>query len=134
MMRQQGDRNGKPDYKHGDLTEKIIGAAYDVHRELGQGFAEKVYENALAVRLAEVGVGAVQQQPVRVEFHGHLVGEYVADMVAEGKVIVEVKAVKDLAPEHEVQLVNYLKATGIEVGLLLNFGRSVEVKRRIMEG
>ena len=128
-----GKATAKADGKHAELTERIIGAAHAVHNTLGCGFLEKVYENALRIELEEDGLGAQQQVPMDVSYRGRIVGEYVADMVVEGKVIVETKAVSELGKEHEVQLVNYLKATGIEVGLLINFGRSVEVRRRILD-
>lgn len=118
------------DFKHTDVTERIIGAAYEVHNELGFGFLEKVYENALAIELQEQGLSVRQQEPVQVFYKGHLVGDYVADLVVEDKVVVELKAVKLLDKAHEVQLVNYLKATRMEVGLLLNFGSSVKVTRK----
>ena len=118
---------------HEELTEKVIGAAYEVHNTLGFGFLEKVYENALAVELRRSGLRVEQQKPVPVRYKGELVGDYVADMVVEGKAIVEAKAVSAIEPAHEVQLVNYLKATGIEVGLLVNFGRKVEVKRKVFD-
>ncbi len=117
-------------YKHGDLTRQIIGVFYDVYRVLGYGFLEKVYENALAIRLRKAGFTVVQQQPIRVYFDGEVVGEYFADLVVNGLVIVEVKAVQKLAPEHEAQLLNYLKATCYEVGLLLNFGPRPQVVRK----
>jgi GxxExxY protein len=135
-MKTNGDGAGgkaKADGKHAELTEKIIGAAYAVHSALGYGFLEKVYENALKVELEEGGLGVEQQVGMDVAYRGRVVGEYVADMVVDGKVIVEAKAVSELGKEHEVQLVNYLKATGIEVGLLINFGRKVEVRRRILD-
>ncbi len=119
--------------KHEEITEKIIGAAFKVHNALGFGFLEKVYENALALELGKGGLRVKQQYPVPVRYEGELVGDYVADLVVEGKVIVEVKAVSALEPIHETQLVNYLKATGIEVGLLVNFGRQVEVKRKVFD-
>ena len=119
------------EFKHTDITEKIIEAAYEVHNVLGFGFLEKVYENALAIELKEQGLSVRQQQPVQVFYKGHLVGDYVADLIVEDKVIVELKAVKLLDKAHEVQLVNYLKATRIEVGLLLNFGHSVKVTRKV---
>jgi len=118
------------EFKHTDITEKIIGAAYEVHNVLGFGFLEKVYENALAIELKQQGLSVRQQQPVQVFYKGHLVGDYVADLIVEDKIIVELKAVKLLRKTHEVQLVNYLKATRIEVGLLLNFGSSVKVTRK----
>ncbi len=122
-----------PDYKHSGVTEKIIGAAYEVHSTLGHGFMEKVYENALALQLHQTGCALRQQVPVKVMYAGEIVGNYVADLVVEDKVLVEIKAVTELQPLHEVQLVNYLKATEMEVGLLINFGREVEVKRRIFD-
>jgi GxxExxY protein len=117
--------------KHRELSEKIISAAYAVHKELGYGFIEKVYKNALAVELQEKGLKCSVEVPLRVLYHGKTVGDYAADMIVEDKIIVEIKAVSDLAPIHEVQLVNYLKATGLQIGLLINFGESVKVKRRI---
>ncbi|MCK4298240.1 MAG: GxxExxY protein [Planctomycetes bacterium] len=115
------------------MTGKIIGAAYAVYNALGHGFLEKVYENALAVELNRLGLSVKQQEPVAVSYKGDLVGEYVADLVVEGKVIVEVKAVGELQKVHEAQLINYLKATSIQVGLLINFGPEIEIKRRIFD-
>ncbi len=112
------------------LTERIIGCAYRVHNELGPGFLEKVYENALKIELEEAGLVVAQQHPVPVRYHGKSVGDFYADLIVEGLVIVELKGVLHLAKEHEVQLVNYLTATGIDDGLLINFGSSVEVKRK----
>ena len=117
--------------KHGELSQKIIAAAHIVHNELGQGFLEKVYKNALAIELRETGMECTLEVPMSVLYHGNVVGDYVADMVVEDKIVVEVKAVSELNPVHEVQLVNYLKATDLQVGLLINFGRSVQVKRRV---
>ncbi len=120
-------------YKNMDinkLTERIIGCAYRVHNELGPGFLEKVYENALRIELEEAGLGVGQQCPVPVRYRGQVVGDFYADLVVEGRVIIELKAVRELAKQHEVQLVNYLTATGIDDGLLINFGASVEVKRK----
>jgi GxxExxY protein len=117
--------------KHRELSEKVIAAAYAVHKELGHVFVEKVYKNALAVELQEKGIKCSLEIPLRVLYHEKTVGEYCIDMIIDDKIIVEVKAVSDLAPIHEVQLVNYLKATGLQIGLLINFGESVKVKRRI---
>lgn len=117
--------------RHEELSKKIIGAAYNVHKELGHGFLEKVYKNALALELEDSGLSRRLEAPLEVSYHGRIVGEYFADLIVEDKIIVEVKAVSKLEPVHEVQLVNYLKATGLEVGLLINFGQSVEIKRRI---
>jgi GxxExxY protein len=119
--------------QHEELTEKVIGAAYEVHNTLGSGFLEKIYENALALELRRLGLNVEQQKPVAVHYKGELVGDYVADIVMEGTVILEVKAASAIETPHEVQLVNYLKATGIEVGLLINFGRKVEVKRKVFD-
>ena len=114
-----------------DLTGKIIGAALEVHRVLGFGFLEAVYGNALYKELIASGLKFECQKPIDVFYKGEVVGHYVPDMIVEDKVIVELKAVIDLRPEHEWQLVNYLTACNIEVGLLINFGRRVQVKRKI---
>jgi GxxExxY protein len=119
-------------YKHIDLTEKIIGCAYKVYNELGAGFIEKVYENALMIELKNEGLAAQQQYPVKVYYQEILIGDYVADIVVEDKVIVELKAVSQLTKAHEVQLVNYLKATKLEVGLLINFGDQISIKRKVL--
>jgi GxxExxY protein len=118
-------------YPHKDLTERIIGAAFDVHNELGAGFVEKVYENALAIELRKRALRVEQQKAVKVEYQGESVGEFVADLIVDNTVLVEIKSVKSLTPENESKLIHYLKATGIEVGLLINFGESVEVRRKI---
>ena len=115
------------------LTENIIGCAYRVHNTLGPGFLEKVYENSLCIELAEQGLTVQQQASIPVYYRERLVGDFYADLLVEGNVIVELKAVRTLAKEHEVQLVNYLHATGIENGLLINFGPSVEVKRKFKD-
>jgi len=117
--------------KHKELSEKIIAAAFAVHKELGHGFVEKVYKNALEIELRENGVKCNSEVPLNVSYRGQVVGNYFADLVVEDKIIVEIKAVSDLVPVHEVQLVNYLKATGLHIGLLVNFGQSVKVKRRV---
>jgi len=118
--------------KHSDLTEKIIKAAYTVHNTLGFGFLEKVYQNALAIEIRKTELRVNHEQPIIVYYDNAIVGEYVADLVVDEKIILELKAVKELSSAHEVQLVNYLKATGMEVGLLINFGHSVQVKRKIL--
>jgi GxxExxY protein len=117
--------------KHKELSERIIAAAYNVHNELGYGFLEKVYRNALAIELEEAGIKCIVEVPLKVSYHNKIVGDYFADIIVDDKIIVEVKAVSKLESVHEVQLVNYLKATGISVGLLINFGQSVEIKRRV---
>ncbi|WDN88682.1 hypothetical protein BuS5_01650 [Desulfosarcina sp. BuS5] len=117
--------------KYSELTEKIIKAAYTVHNALGFGFLEKVYQNALAIELKKTGLDIGTEFPISVYYEDKIVGQYVSDIIVEGKVILELKAVKQLSEIHEVQLVNYLKATDIEVGLLINFGHSVKVKRKV---
>ena len=117
-------------YKHSDLTEKIIGAFYAVYSTLGYGFLEKVYEQALIIELQKRGLNGQTQVPIHVYYDGQLVGEYFADIIVNELVILEIKAAKSLANEHEAQLLNYLKATPYEVGLLLNFGPKPETKRR----
>jgi GxxExxY protein len=112
------------------LTKRIIGCAFKVHNALGQGFVEKVYENALRIELAKQGLDVRQQEPIVVHYDGQAVGEFRADLWVEDCVIVELKAVRSLDKVHEVQLVNYLTVTGIDTGLLLNFGPSVQVKRK----
>jgi len=118
-------------YLHAELTDKIIACAYDVYNQLGVGFSEKVYENAMMIKIAQKNLTAVQQVPVNVFFEKQLVGEYFPDLLVENKVIVELKAVSTLSKAHEAQLVNYLKATGIKVGLLFNFGEKLKIVRRV---
>lgn len=113
------------------LTEHVIGVFYAVYNELGAGFLESVYENALALALRESGMQIAQQTPLAVDFRGHTVGEFRADLIVEGRLVLEIKSVDRLALCHEAQLINYLKASGIRVGLLLNFGPRAEFKRRI---
>ena len=113
------------------LTERIIGAAFAVHNELGSGFLESIYEKALALELNDLGLYVEAQFPILVRYKGKELGQFYADLFIENKIIVELKAVERLAISHEVQLVHYLKATGIEVGLLLNFGSlKLEVRRK----
>jgi GxxExxY protein len=118
-------------YLHADLTDKIIACAYDVYNQLGFGFSEKVYENAMMIKISQKSLTAAQQTPVNVFFEKQLVGEYFPDLLVENKVIVELKAVSSLSKAHEAQLVNYLKATGIKVGLLVNFGEKLKIVRRV---
>ena len=125
---------GKPDLIHDDLTGTIRQTAFEVHKYFRNGFLEKVYENSLTHRLRKSGHEVAQQValPVRDE-DGTVVGEYVADLVVDGKVLVEVKAVSGLTAQHQAQVINYLKATGLRVGLLLNFGEPrLEVKRLVL--
>ncbi len=118
-------------YIHSELTDKIIGCAYDVYNQLGFGFMEKVYENAMMIKLPQKGLEVVQQAPINVYFEDKLVGEYFADILVNNKIILEFKAVSSLSKAHEVQLVNYLKATGIKVGLVINFGEKLKIVRRV---
>ena len=117
--------------KHQDLTSKIIECAYKVHNTLGFGFLEAVYQNALLIELQKAGLRAEKEKKIQVYYDNQLVGDYLADIIVEDKVILELKSVKDLHDAHSAQLINYLKATGIEVGLLINFGQSVEIKRKV---
>jgi GxxExxY protein len=117
---------------HAEITGEIIGAAKAVYRELGIGFLEKVYENALVVELTHRGLKVQQQVPIQVYYRGVLVGIFDADLLVEGLVIVELKAIELLGRVHEVQLVNYLRATEVEVGLLINFGSKFQVSRRLL--
>ena len=115
---------------HKELAYRIVGCAMEVHRELGYGFLEKVYENALMVLLKKEGIEAKQQYPISVHFEGVVVGEYFADILVENKILIELKTVERMTNAHYAQLLNYLKATGIQLGLLVNFGpRKLEYKR-----
>jgi GxxExxY protein len=116
----------------GELTEKILGAAFKVQNKLGAGFLEKVYENALAFELGKCGLAVESQKAFPVRYECAVVGDYLADLVVSGKVVVECKAVANLDPVHEAQLMNYLKASGIRVGLLINFARPKLQYRRLV--
>lgn len=118
---------------HKEITEKIIQAYYKVYNTMGYGFLEKIYENSLSIALKKAGLKVEQQKNIKVYFEAEEVGDYYADLLVENLVIIEVKAAKSLAEEHEAQLVNYLKATTIEVSLLLNFGKAPNFKRKIFE-
>jgi GxxExxY protein len=120
-------------FRHQELTQKIIKAAHNVHNELGHGFLERVYHNAMVLELRKMGLDVASEKPISVYYDGQTIGEYFADIVVADKVILEIKAVQAVNPAHEAQLVNYLKATSIDVGLLLNFGGSLEVKRKIFK-
>jgi GxxExxY protein len=120
-------------YKHSDITEKIINAFYTVYNTLGYGFLEKVYRNAMAIELGKLGLTVVPEAPIQVYYGGQLVGEYFADLLVAGAVIVELKARRQVTEEHVAQLLNYLKATPYEVGLLLNFGPKPQVKRKAFD-
>jgi GxxExxY protein len=116
---------------HSNITNKIISAYYRVYNTLGHGFLEKVYENAMMVELKREGLKCAQQEKIKVYYDGIVVGDYFAELVVEGVVLVELKACGELCEEHEAQVINDLKATGKEVGLLLNFGPKPGFKRKI---
>ncbi len=118
-------------YLHSDLTDKIIKCFYKVYNTLGYGFLEKVYEKALCIELDKLGLEIKQQHPISVYYENQLIGEYYADIIVDDKVIIELKAIESLKDVHGNQLLNYLKATEIEIGLLLNFGIKPEIKRKI---
>ena len=113
------------------LTEQIIGAFYEVYNELGSGFLESVYANSMQIALQERGLCVEQERPIQVWFRGRPVGDFRADLLVEGRVMVEGKALRALEPAHEAQLLNYLRATDVEVGLLMNFGPRAEFKRMV---
>jgi len=116
---------------HKDITDDILKAFYHTYNTLGYGFLEKVYENSLSHILRQLNHAVKQQYPVTVYFEGIIVGEYFADVLVDDKVIVELKAAEGIAKEYEAQLLNYLRATDIEVGLLLNFGKKPEFRRKV---
>ncbi|AKD56873.1 GxxExxY protein [Spirosoma radiotolerans] len=118
-------------YQHSDITQLILKSFYKVYNTLGYCFLEKVYENAMRIELRKIGLVCIAQQPIDVFYDSEKVGVYYADLIINSCVIVELKAADGLAPEHEAQLTNYLKATNIEVGLLLNFGRQPQHKRKV---
>ena len=120
------------EYKHEELTREIINAAHIVHNELGYGFLEKIYRNALVIELKKRGFSLQTEKPMNVRYDNQIIGEYFADVVVEDKVIIEVKATDRHQRVFEAQLLNYLRAGDLEVGLLINFGSSVEVKRMVL--
>ena len=119
------------DYLHKELAERIIQIFYEVYNTLGWGFVENVYQNAMCFALKDAGIECKAQKKIAVYFHGHRVGDYKADIVVEDKIILELKAVSELCEAHVRQLSNYLKATRIELGLLLNFGETPQLRRWI---
>ncbi len=115
-----------------ELTEKVIGACFEVLNELGSGFLESVYQKALVIALTQLGLKAVEEVALKVTFRDRIVGDFYPDILVEDRLLIELKAVRALTPEHEAQLLNYLKATGVKVGLLVNFGRRrLEWKRLV---
>src|SRR5437016_5128449 len=116
-------------FPHRDLTDRVIGEFYAVYNDLGFGFLESVYHQSLLIALTEVGLLTESQVKLPVCFRGHIVGEFIADIFVERKVILELKAAEEFCPAHEAQLLNYLKASEVEVGLLLNFGPKPRIRR-----
>ncbi len=115
-----------------ELTEKVIGACFEVLNELGSGFLESVYQKALVIALTQLGLKAAEEVALKVTFRHRIVGDFYPDILVEDRLLIELKAVRALTPEHEAQLLNYLKATGVKVGLLVNFGRRrLEWKRLV---
>lgn len=119
---------------HDDLTGKIIGAAYKVYNTMGYGYLESVYRACMVIELRKLGLDVREHYPIKVYYEGHPVGDFEADLFVEEKVMVELKSIRTINAIHEVQLVNYLTATGVDLGLLINFGeQKVEVKRKVRE-
>lgn len=116
---------------HKDITDKVIKAFYKVYNELGFGFLEKVYQNALFLELIVMDLNCEKQKQIKVYYNEQIIGEYFADLTVNNSVIIELKAAETLVEKHELQLINYLKATEIEVGLLLNFGKKAQFKRKL---
>jgi len=119
--------------KYEDITEKIIKAFYTVYKTLGYGFLEKVYERAMMIELKKLGLNCMSQVQIKVFYANQIIGDYVADIIVENKILVELKAIKHLSKQDEAQLLNYLTATKYEVGLLFNFGKEPEFKRKIFD-
>jgi GxxExxY protein len=121
-----------PELLHAEITKAVIGAFYDVFHELGHGYSEKIYRRALAIVLQERGFDVIEERHIKVVFHGTNIGTFYVDLVVNGKVIVEIKAAKDLDPRDEAQTLNYLKCAGGGIALLVNFGRELKYKRLVM--
>lgn len=120
------------EFLHGEITQAIIGAAFEVHKHLGYGYLEKVYQRAMQLELRLRGLTAALEEPIKVHYKGVVVGDYAADLLVEGKVLVELKVAPEYCPADEAQLINELVSTGTKVGLLINFGRQrVEFKRLV---
>jgi GxxExxY protein len=115
-----------------EITERIIGCAYNVYNSMGSGFLESVYERCLLIELKKCGLKTESQKPIKVKYNGEIVGDFIADLLVEDKIIVELKAIRELNKTHETQLVNYLTATGLDLGLLINFSdERVQIKRKV---
>ncbi len=120
--------------QYSEITEKIIACAYKVYNKMGYGYLESVYEKCMLIELAKIGLSAVSQKPLKVMYEGRVVGEFVADIVVNDTIIVELKSVSNIIKAHEIQLVNYLVTTNKPVGLILNFAKDkVEVKRKVKD-
>ena len=125
------NRNGAEKREDDPLTSKVIGLAIEIHKELGAGFLESIYHRALEIELASAGIFFVSEAPLAVKYKNHILGTFAADLIIENKLLIEIKAVEMLSLSAEVQVVNYLKASNIEVGLILNFGTApLEIKRK----
>jgi GxxExxY protein len=131
---ERAELRGETQLLHGDLSHAIIGAFYSVYSELGFGFLEAVYANALTILLKRAGLAVERQVAFEIRFHGQSVGLYKADLVVESRIVVEIKASRCLIPQHASQLLNYLKASKLQVGVLLNFGERAEFKRVVCTG
>ena len=132
-MARKGTKIMQNKYLYSDITDKIIRCFYNVFDELGTGFLESVYVKALIIELKKIGLNIESEKEIKVNYKGIIIGNFRADIVVEDKVIIEIKAISTLKSQHEAQLLNYLKATGIRVGLLVNFGSKLEFKRRIFQ-
>ncbi len=119
-------------FKHSEITDKIIKAYFNVYNQLGYGFWEKVYEHALMIELPKLGLECKNQVPIKVFYDMKIVGEYFADILVDNLIIIELKAAESSSPGHESQLINYLKSTDLEVGILLNFGKTPQFKRKVL--
>ncbi len=119
--------------KHAEVTKTLIGVFYEVYRKLGYGFLERVYGNAMTLGAGKLGLEIVREYPIRIHYEGSVIGEYQADLVVNNAVIAELKACRGIAPEHEAQLLNYLKASRFEVGLLFNFGPEPQYRRMVYD-
>jgi len=119
--------------KHSDLSEKVIKIFYQVHTELGYGFSEKIYQKAFGIAMREIGLKVDEQVAINVYYHGEVVGEYFADMLVNEVILLELKSINSILDEHEAQLLNYLKATEIEVGYVMNFGKSATFERKVFD-
>ena len=120
-------------YKHSELTDKVIGVFYEVYNELGFGFLESVYRNSLRIALLERGLTVEQEVPVAVLFHRKNVGDFRADLVVNGTILLEPKTAENIVAAHESQVLNYLRSTAIELGIILNFGPKPQVRRLLMD-